>query len=141
MLFETKPQLFIDQTLLYRCHRLSLLDDVVYIYDDPTWIVDNIYEVKSDACVDLYYRDNTSYDCSLNVIYKSGTHIFHKGDKVLPLCTSQIHSINGLPDVYLDYNMIRWQMNNIINDIPDSHFADVVILNEMEYLDYLYGRD
>ena len=82
-----------------------------------------------------------SYDNSVINIFQSDNVTFRIGDRIVCVYVMSYHSINGVTDMYLDYGAVKYQLNSPYSSIPDSMFAEVVKLNELEYLDYLYGRN
>ena len=142
MLFPNKPRLLINNDLIFRCERLVIDENDCLVTDSNfEWSYASLYEVRFDTNVGIYVEGACSYDMSIRNIILADNVTFCKGDKLVCVNVMNYHSINGISDLYFDYEVVRYQLNTPYTAIPDAMFAEVVQLNELEYIDYLYGRD
>ena len=141
MVFENKTQFFINEDILYRSNRLYIKDDVLYTEPPYEWTLYELYEATLDTSVSIYNLVDVEYNGALLQPIQTDNILFNKGDKFVCLSTTDLYSINGLPNVYLNFEYFRYSMQTYIDESPTGRFAEVVKINELEYIDYLYGRD
>lgn len=142
MLFPSKPRLLINNDLIFRCERLAIDENDCLVTDSNfEWTYASLYEVRFDANVQVFAEAGGSYDRSVLNIICIDHEIFYIGDRIVCVHSMNYHTINGIPDMYLDYEQIKYQINSPYSSAPDAMFAEVVKLNEIEYIDYLYGRE
>lgn len=140
MLFNDRNKWLINQDLIFRCHKIHLEKGIAHTKKEFQWEKNQIYEVEFNTNISCFYIGNENADSTLKIIYKKSNIIFYQGDIILCLEDYKYHSINGLDYLYLDYNAVEKELEiDRLKNIPDSLFAKVVKLNQLEYLDYLYG--